>query len=102
MAMYPLSLSNQKPLKIARIWFGGLLLLFLISILGFSYHHHNDSSSSADCPICLAVDQPFLTKINTGLVQFLFRGIHSHCPATIQFPSNLFTDFNAPRAPPTI
>jgi hypothetical protein len=101
MARYSLSLSCQTPPKTSRIWFGGLVLLFLISILGLPIHHHADASSS-DCPICLAINQPFLTNNNVGLLQVLFKGVNFHSPEPIQLPSNLFIDLTASRAPPFV
>ncbi len=93
---------SPKPLRSARIWSGGLVLLFLISSLILPYHHHNDSASHSDCPICISVNLPFLVNNNAGLIQSLFQGIDLNSPETIIPVSKLFIDPQVPRAPPSI
>ena len=93
---------SPKPLRSARIWSGGLILLFLISSLILPYHHHNDSASHSDCPICISVNLPFLVNNNAGLIQSLFQGIDFNSPETIIPASKPFIKPQVPRAPPSI
>ena len=100
--MLPLICLSPKSRRSARIWSGGLILLFLIFSLILPYHHHNDSASHSDCPICISINLPFLVNNNAPLIQFLFQGIEFNSPKTIIPVSKLFIDPQVPRAPPSI
>jgi hypothetical protein len=93
---------SPKHRRSARIWSGGLILLFLISSLILPYHHHNDSVSHPDCPICISVNLPSLVNNNAPLIQSLFQGIEFISPETTIPVSKLFIDPQVPRAPPSI
>jgi hypothetical protein len=85
-----------------RIWYGGLVLLFLFSLLALPMHHHDDFSSLGDCPICLGMNQPFLVNNDTGPVQILLPSVNLHSPETSRYAPTAFLNLTVPRAPPCI
>jgi hypothetical protein len=85
-----------------RIWYGGLVLLFLFALLVLPSHHHDDVSSPGDCPICLTINHPFLNNITTGPVHFLLPVVNLQSPETSHYAPTAILNLTVPRAPPFI